>query len=104
MVIVNTNTTPPVNNYTISISDYSLHVSNHSYSWSVNEGMYTVSVTPNNIVGSSEKTLVNFSKLIHIVIISQILLDAKWLQNINYKNIDITNLQAEVIYTVVSVA
>ena len=62
MVIVNTNTTPPVNNYTISISDYSLHVSNCNYSQSINEGMYTVSVTANNIVGSSEKTMVDFSK------------------------------------------
>ena len=35
-----------------------------NHTQSVNEGIYNVSVTANNIVGSSEKTTVYFSKFL----------------------------------------
>ena len=67
------------------------------------ENTYTVSVIANNIVGSSEKTIVDYSKLIYIfqIIIRVLLslLDVRWLQNVNSKNVDITHLQAEVVFT-----
>ena len=66
MVIINTNT-PPVDNYTVlvsSISGYPMIITTCSHTLSVHEGMYNVSVTANNIVGSSEKTTVYFSKFL----------------------------------------
>ena len=62
--------------------------------------MYTVTVTANNIVGPSKKTSVDFSMLTGMFIIYQILLDVRFLQNVNYKNFDITNIQDEVVYWV----
>ena len=55
--------------------------------------MYTVSVTANNIVGSSEKTTVDFSKLTHIIVILNLwsLLDGRWLQNVSYEKGDDNN-------------
>ena len=55
--------------------------------------MYTVSVTANNIVGSSEKTTVDFSKLTHIIVILNLwsLLDGRWLQHVSYEKGDDNN-------------
>ena len=41
-----------------------MDVTKCNHTQSVNEGMYSVSVTANNIVGSSEKTSVYFSKFL----------------------------------------
>ena len=67
MVFINTNT-PPIDNYTVlvsGISGYSMDVTKCNLTQSVNEGMYNVTVTANNIVGSSEKTTVYFSKFLY---------------------------------------
>ena len=61
-VISNTDAIPPVDNYTIFINGSFLEIARCSHIQSVDEGIYTVSVTANNIVGSSEKTTIYFSK------------------------------------------
>ena len=66
MVVINTNT-PPIDNYTVlvsGISGYPMVIGKCNHTQLVNEGMYNVSVTANNIVGSSEKTTVYFSKFL----------------------------------------
>lgn len=102
-VISNTDAIPPVDNYTIFINGSFLEIARCSHIQSVDEGIYTVSVTANNIVGSSEKTIVDYSKLIYIfqiiIWVPLSLLDARWLQNVNSKNVDMTHLQAEVVFT-----
>ena len=68
-VITNTDKIPPVDNYTIFINGSSLvlvNVTTCSHNQSVKEGIYNVSVTANNIVGSSDKIPVDFSKYIYI--------------------------------------
>ena len=72
-MIINTDKMPPIDNYTISINntitiDEVISMSN--YSQSVSERVYTVSVTTNNIVGSSMKTSVDI---------------CEWLQYINFQ-------------------
>ena len=64
MIFINTNT-PLINNYTVlvsGISGYPMDIIKCNHTRSVNGGMYNISVTANNIVGSSEKTTVHFSK------------------------------------------
>ena len=71
-MVMNVNTTPPVENYTVSISaipGYPVDVTTVNHTQSVNEGMYIVSVSANNIVGSSEKTMVDFSELMNIMLL-----------------------------------
>ena len=70
-----------------------MDVTTCNHSQSVNEGMYTVSGTANNIVGSSEKTSIYFSKLTHFIVILNLwsLLDARWLQNVSYEKSDDNN-------------
>ena len=67
MVFINSNT-PPIDNYTVlvsGISGYPMDVTECNLTQSVNEGIYNVSVTANNIVGLSEKTTVYFSKFLY---------------------------------------
>ena len=65
-MFTNVNTTPPVENYTVSISGitgYPVDVTICSHIQSINESIYTVNVTANNIVGSSQGTnIADFSK------------------------------------------
>ena len=66
--ITDTDNTPPVDNYTVEITDLSpVNITTDTCEYSIpvsEDNIYTVKMSVNNIIGSSEKTTSNpFSKL-----------------------------------------
>ena len=71
IVITNTDTTPPIDNYTMEITDLSpVNITTDTCDYTIpvsEDNIYTVEMSVNNMIGSSEKTSSDpFSKFIII--------------------------------------
>ena len=67
----NVTTTPDYDNYTITITGYNpMTVTDCQYQQPmITEGDYNITITINNIIGSSEPTTVSFGKYTELIVI-----------------------------------